>query len=451
MKRTLTILTAAIFTVFFAGRASAQPKVEPPTPLGACTKACEASLLNVCLDENNRHLPTLCSGVPECQKLSPADVNTATHMLKLCYDGVMKNCPRGCGNATTIAPPPKTGGGTATQQRRRRPPPPKTKDECAASGGFYLETVNPNDANKTIRQCFTHQGIYDLIQGVSSRVKKLENADKDAPETKLEQDKLDSLLREIKKSVGETNQELKNFITYVEETLVKVSEKIDGLQRDVDSANEKSDKANEKSDEALAAARRAEQRRTASFKPALFGLSVAPQFTLQLRKTWHETQYAGGVDFGLYPSLSTNGRHRIAINLGIGKAGDYFNQGMVQHHVFGGYGYFGPAGSVSVGLGVNRYSLTDVQQGRLFWGGAMLEGRVNVADLDYQGSQSSEVRSDTQAEPRIHGSQLFVGAAAGIGKTYYRHGQLDPRYEPVRDHWDVPIFFKIGWQKVPFL
>lgn len=450
MKRTFTLLACTVFAVFFAGHVSANVPVAAPDALGKCVSACNQQLRNICPGPGNRNLAELCQGVSECQLcadddadckgLSKADVAAAENLLEACYLGTINNCPKNC---------PK-GGGKATGTSRKRSvattggggqptSPPTVKDQCRSMDGFYVSEPDPKDRNKTVERCYTHQGVYtrlvqveNALKRLTERVNALHEGDEVPFDLRDDYNANKALLMGIDNAVLAVNKDLNNFVKRMERDYTRFGQRLDALDRRVTNL-----------EQGLAGTQRqvnantAKLQNSADYAPALTGWSLTPYATFQAFTLYQETQYAFGADLGVYPSLSKNGRNRLAINAGIGKAADYGDEGMVQHHVSAGYAYFAPAGSVTLGAGVNRYSLTDVQQGRLFWAGPLLEGRLNVASFGEQGGAGES-------------PTLFLMGRAGAGYRWGRHHTLDTSVEPVQGRFDMPFFFGIGVQDVPF-
>jgi hypothetical protein len=418
MTRTFTTFTVFVFAFLYVLVAQAEP-VADGNALGRCVHDCEAQLKLICFDEANRDITVMCATVASCKDLSAGDKAAASALFGACYEGTINNCPANCppadGTATTTPAPPK--------QVRQQPPP--KRDQCKAAGGFYI-----TEPGGTEKFCFTHQGFYNRlvvveqsVNEIHNRVKALENAGKPVtPEVRREIVNREAMLVLIKQELAGRNQSLQDMAE-------RIARQISGMLVTLND--------HEQRIHTLEIAPKASSE-PVTLEPALVGWSLNPYFTVQAFDLYDEAQYAGGLELGLYPALSTNGRHRVAINLGFGKAANYIEKSMVQHHLFGGYGYYAHEGSVAVGLGVNRYSLTDVQQGRLFWVGPEVEGKINIADL-----------SDSDA--KVKGTYLFLGARVGVGYRYGRHGILDPKYEPVQGRFDVPFTFGIGVQGIPIL
>ncbi|MDF1497430.1 MAG: hypothetical protein P1P90_05225 [Patescibacteria group bacterium] len=430
MTRTFTIISVFVFSFLVASSAKAEP-VTNQTDLGRCIAECEASLKLICFDETNRDISMMCGAVESCKKLDAGDVSAASALLGACYEGVTNHCPSNClpgdGTATTDPPVKKS-----PPKQVRRPPP--RKDLCKDAGGFYI-----TEPGGTEKFCYTHQAMYEHLLGIEARLAELErkakgHVDNGEPvpfDLRRDYQSEKQLLMDIDRSLVGMNEQLHvmsnriiEYARHFEQRLAELDGRVTANESNIRGLTGKVDEL--------------DQRQTGNIKPALTGWSVSPYFTVQAFDLYGETQYAGGLELGVYPSLATNGRHRLAINLGFGKAADYFEKSMVQHHLFGGYGYYAKEGSVAVGLGVNRYSLTDVQQGRLFWVGPQLDGKINLADL-----------SDSSVKDK--GTYLFLGARIGVGYRYGRHGILDPKFEPVQGRFDVPFTFSLGVQGIPIL
>jgi len=430
MTRTFTIISTLVFTLLCSAAAQAEP-VANNTALGQCVADCEAQLKLICFDESNRDITVMCSAVNSCKDLSAGDKAAASALFGACYQGTINNCPANCppGGGTATVPPTQNG----PPKQARRAPPPK-KDACKAAGGFYL-----TEPGGTEKFCYTHQSMYEHLRAVEDRLAELERKAKSHVEQgepvpfdlQRDYESEKQLLMEIDRSLVDMNDQLRAMSNRLIDYANHFNQRISALEGRMDQV------------ESMASATMGEVKtlrdeKSAGIAPALVGWSINPYFTVQAFDLYGEAQYAGGLELGLYPSLSTNGRHRVALNLGFGKAANYFEKSMVQHHLFGGYGYFAEAGSLAVGLGVNRYSLTNVQQGRLFWIGPEVEGKLNIADLG------------ADQDP-VHGSYLFLSGRVGAGYRYGRHGILDPKYEPVTGRFDMPFTLGIGIQNVPFL
>ncbi|MBD3281975.1 hypothetical protein GF391_04490 [Candidatus Uhrbacteria bacterium] len=432
-KRTFAI---CIVTLCLTIPASAFAQgVTDPSDLGQCIAECEAQLKLICFDESHRDITKLCPQVKACTALSQDDQSAATALLGACYEGVTNNCPSMCppGGPPKAKTPKRKTPPTTKRPPTKRPPSPK-RDKCEAAGGFYL--TEPGGSEKF---CYTHQSMYEHLRGVEARLNALEDRAKtyiDSGEPvpsdlKRDYESERQLLMDIDRSVVGLSDELKAVTDRMIELANHFNQRIARLESRMD-ANEAMASA------ALGEAKAARREKAGAIEPALVGWRLNPYFTAQAFTLYDQTMFAGGLEAGIYPSLSASGRHRLALNLGVGKAGDYFEQSMVQHHVSAGYAYFAPAGSLSLGLGVNRYSLTDVQQGRLFWAGPVLEGTLNLADL-------------SKADDPIKGQNLFVSGRLGLGWRWGRHGILGTGTEPVKDRFDAPVTFGIGVQGVPFL
>jgi hypothetical protein len=440
MKRTFKIIVGCLFSLVVGGVANASPPVAPPTKLGACVAACEVTLQNICFDENNRDLSKLCAKVPECegQTLTPGDLAAAAALLEACYIGVTTNCPKNCPKGGGNAKPPKTRNLT-TPQTRRPPPPPRAKDQCESVGGFYVVEQDPKDPTKTVKNCYTHQGVYtrlvqleNELKALNARVKVLEDNGEAIPfDLRTDYDRHLAVLRNIDKGIVNTQSDIKRLTENMTIQFNRLGARLDALEKRINDVENTANRAEQKADQALA-------HRGSDIAPALTGWSLTPYATFQLQQTLQEVQSAGGLELGVYPSLSRNGRNRLAIQLGVGKADDYHDQSMMQHHVYAGYAYFAPAGSVMLGGGVNRYSLTDVQQGRLFWAGPVVQGRVNVVDL----KSPEQTGSD--------GPKLFLNGLAGAGYRWARHGVIDTDIEPVQGRFDMTFMLGIGLGDISF-
>ncbi len=432
-KRTFTFCIVA-FVLAMPTSALAQG-VTDPSNLGQCIAECEAQLKLICFDESHRDITKLCPQIEACTSLSQEDQSAATALLGACYEGVTNNCPSMCppGGPPKAKTPKRKTPPVTKRPPTRRPPSPK-RDMCEEVGGFYL-----TEPGGTEKFCYTHQSMYEHLRGVEARLNELEeraktyidNGEPVPADLKRDYEGERQLLMNIDRSVDGLNDQLKAVTDRMIELANHFNQRIARLES-------RMDKNEAMASAALGEARAARTEKTGAIEPALVGWRLNPYFTAQAYTLYDETMYAGGLEAGIYPSLSANGRHRLALNLSIGKAADYFEQSMVQHHVSAGYAYFAPAGSIAVGLGVNRYSLTDVQQGRLFWAGPVLEGTLNLADL-------------SQADDPIKGQNLFVSGRLGLGYRWGRHGMLDTGTEPVKDLFDVPLTFGIGIQGVPFL
>ncbi len=432
MARTFTIITTFVFSLLFTTVAQAEP-VADNTALGQCVQDCEAQLKLICFDESNRDISAMCGSVDSCKNLGAGDKAAASALFGACYQGTINNCPSNCPPAdrTTATTTPTPTKKSPSTQTRRAPPP---KDACKAAGGFYL-----TEPGGTEKFCYTHQAMYEHLRAIEDRLAELErkakaHVDQGEPvpfDLQRDYQSEKQLLMDIDRSLVDMGDQLHEMSNRIIEYANLFNQRLAELDGRV-TTNESNilgltGKVGE-----------LDRKQSAGIRPALTGWSVNPYFTVQAFDLYGETQYAGGLELGVYPSLSANGRHRLAINLGFGKAANYFEKSMVQHHLFGGYGYYAEEGSLAVGLGVNRYSLTNVQQGRLFWVGPEIEGKLNVVDL-----------SDSDA--KVKGTYLFLGARIGVGYRYGRHGILDPKYEPVQGRFDVPFTFSLGIQGIPIL
>jgi hypothetical protein len=435
MRRTFTFFTVCFSTLLFAGVANAQQIVNP---LGKCVRACESILKLTCPTPDKRDLSKLCANIPECQgkSLSPGDLQAAEALLEACYEGATTQCPKNLR---------RSSGGKTAPPKGNLPPqprltPPAFHDECKSVGGFYLEEPDPANEGKVRKFCYTHQGMYNRIlaleaslNAMHARVKTLEDGNLDVPfDLRRDYNAEKQLLMDIDKNVTGVSTDLSNLTKRVVRDYERIGLRLDALEQRMKNSEAMSSQA-------MGLAIEAKNQTRMGIAPALTGWSVTPYFTFQAHKAYGEFMRAGGAQLGVYPSLSLNGRHRLAINLGIGKAGDYFDQSMMQHHVNGGYSYFGPAGSIAVLAGVSRYSLTDVQQGRLFWAGPIVQGKVNIVKFAEDGKGANAAASS-----------IFLTGSVGAGYRWVRHGILDTRVEPVQGRFDVPFLLGIGFQDASF-
>lgn len=425
MKRTFTTLIVTSLFLSVANLAWAGDK----TPLGQCVADCESQLKLICYDESNRDISALCSMVDSCKGLSAGDVAAASALLGACYEGVTSQCPKNCpkGGATPAAAPPVGA---------KNPPaggPPSRRDQCKASGGFYL-----TEPGETKKFCYNHQAMYEHLRGVEGRVAELEEAVKalreqgqPVPDT-VKQEVVDktALIALIKEQLGEHDRALLGRLESAEKRLNDLNPTLDDHGRRLDKL-EGTVSANSEAIEGMRGGH-------GNIKPALTGWSVAPYFTFQSFRLYDKFMYAGGLELGVYPSVSASGRHRLAVVFGGGKANDYFERSMLEMHLFGGYRYSGEAGGFSLGAGTHRYSRTDVQQGRLFWVGPEVEGRVNLASwLD-------------ESKNRARGANVYLLGRVGAGYRYGRHGILDPRFEPIEGRFDIPAVIGLGFEEASF-
>lgn len=418
-----------------AGTAGAVP-ASSANSLGECISACEEQLKLICFDESHRDITELCPNIPACSKdtLSDSDRASASALLGACYEGVTNHCPSNCppGGPAEAKEPPKPGPPKTT---RRQPPtvrPPTKKGYCEQAGGFWL-----TEPGGTEQFCYTHQAMYEHLLAVEARLNELEKraqgyVDQGQPvpgEIRDDADSQMAILKSIDLSVDGLNEQLNAMSDRIIEYGNHFNQRISALEG-------RMDQTEAKSDQALQEARAA--RLSTGIEPALTGWSVGPYFTLQAFDQFGEAQYAGGLELGVFPSLAANGRHRLALNFGVGKAANYMEKSMVQHHAAAGYAYFAPQGALMLMAGMNRYSLTDVQQGRLLWVGPLVEGRLNLT-----GTGDSPEASTSP--------QLYFMGRIGAGYRWGRHNILDTSVEPVRGRFDAPIFLGLGLQGVPIL
>jgi hypothetical protein len=426
-----TMSIATMFSLLFAYEAKAESSA-----LDQCIKACEAQLKLICFDESNRDITTLCGNIPACasNKLSSGEKSAASALLGACYEGVTNHCPSNCPPAEKSGAQSTAGGAVAPARKPVTSRPATKQDACKAVGGFYL-----TEPGGTVKFCYSHQAMYEQILGIESRLNDLENraqgfAKQGQPvpaDISNQYEAQIQLLKNIDKTLVGYNKHLHQMSNRIIEYAEHFNGRLTNLERRMDGAEAMASAA-------MGLAEEVKKSEKAFIEPALMGWSVNPYYTYQSFTLYDEFMGAGGLEAGLYPSLSANGRHRAVVVFGGGKASDYFQKNMLEMHLFGGYRYSSESGSISIGAATHRYSRTDVQQGRLFWIGRHIEGRLNIVDL-------------SDLNDPVKGYNLYILGRVGAGYRYGRHGILDPKFEPVQGRFDVPILFGIGIENVPFL
>ncbi|GEM_PF-1393117 len=418
-------MVTVMFSLLFVYEAKAEASA-----LDQCIKACEAQLKLICFDESKRDITALCGNIPACanDKLSAGEKSAVSALLGACYEGVTNHCPSNC------PPAKKSDKRNTTNSTQKTVKSPSKQDACKAVGGFYL--TQPGGTEKF---CYTHQAIYEQILAIESRLKDLENraqsyVNQGQPVPVNISNNYEAqvqLLKDIDLTLVGYNEHLHLMSNHIIEYAKHFNSRINSLEQRMNGTEAMASAA-------MGLAEEVKKSNMANIEPALMGWSMNFYFTFQSFTLYDEFMRAGGLEAGLYPSLSTNGRHRAIVVFGGGKASDYFEKSMLEMHLFGGYRYSADSGSVSIGIGTHRYSRTDVQQGRLFWIGPQAEGRLNIADLN-------------EPNEAVKGFNLYLLGRIGAGYRYGRHGILDPKVEPIQGRFDAPILFGIGIENVPFL
>jgi len=404
--------------------------------LDQCIKACEAQLKLICFDESHRDITVLCGNIDACSEssLSAGERSAASALLGACYEGVTNHCPSNCPPADKSDKPDSAGDSPVPVKKPAARRSVTRQDACKAVDGFYL-----TEPGGTEKFCYTHQALYEQILAAESRLNDLEkkaqgfaSQGESVPADILNQREAQiALLKHIDTTLVGYNDRLHQMSKRIIEYAELFNERMNSLEKRMDNAEAMASAA-------MGLAEEVKKGKTARIEPALMGWSVNPYFTFQSFTLYDEFMYAGGLEAGLYPSLSANGRHRAVVVFGGGKSADYFDRSMLEMHLFGGYRYSVEPGSISVGAGTHRYSRTDVQQGRLFWIGPQVEGRLNIANLN-------------ESSDGVKGFNLYLLGRVGAGYRYGRHGILDPKFEPVQGRFDAPVLFGIGIENVPFL